>query len=169
MFSTIQYAPVHRTKKALMAPRRGRVQYEYSYEPQLVRVPLRVPGQPPSRLRLGALGCVIASEHARVAARWKRAHPMQHPSIETENRLHPKKCLGYLACRKCQPPLKRDGSIEPGSVLRRVRLSQANQSSAQIPTVDKQQLDREGDQPQGAKLQQLAKRVTSSATFWAGF
>ena len=90
-------------------------------------------------------------------------------SIETENRLHPKKCLGYLACRKCQPPLKRDGSIEPGSVLRRVRLSQANQSSAQIPTVDKQQLDREGDQPQGAKLQQLAKRVTSSATFWAGF
>ena len=82
----------------------------------------------------------------------------QHPSIETENRLHPKKCLGYLACRKCQPPLKRDGSIEPGSVLRRVRLSQANQSSAQIPTVDKQQLDREGDQPQGAKLQQLAKR-----------
>ena len=44
-------------------------------------------------------------------------------------------------------------------MLRRVRLSQANQSSAQIPTVDKQQLDREGDQPQGAKLQQLAKRV----------
>ena len=65
------------------------------------------------------------------------------------------------------PP--RDGSIEPGSVLRRVRLSQANQSSAQIPTVYKQQLDREGDQPQGAKFQQLAKRVTSSATFWAGF
>ena len=76
----------------------------------------------------------------------------QHPSIETENRLHPKKCLGYLACRKCQPPLKRDGSIEPGSVLRRVRLSQANQSSAQIPTVDKQQLDREGDQPQRSKI-----------------
>ena len=38
-----------------------------------VRVPLRVPlpGQPLSRLRR----CVIASEHARVAARWKRAHP----------------------------------------------------------------------------------------------
>ena len=52
------------------------------------------------------------------------------------------------------------------AVLRRVRLSE---SSAQIPTVDKQQLDRKGDQPQGAKLQQLAKRVTSSATFWAGF
>ena len=28
VFSTIQYAPVHRTKKALMAPRRGRVPYE---------------------------------------------------------------------------------------------------------------------------------------------
>ena len=34
VFSTIQYAPVHRTKKALMAPRRGRARAagEYSYE-----------------------------------------------------------------------------------------------------------------------------------------
>ena len=128
-----------------------------------VRVPLRVrvPGQPLSRLRDSERVCTSCGEMETSAS--------QHPSIETENRLHPKKCLGYLACRKCQPPLKRDGSIEPGSVLRRVRLSQANQSSAQIPTVDKQQLDREGDQPQGAKFQQLAKRVTSSATFWAGF
>ena len=163
MFSTIQYAPVHRTKKALMAPRRGRVRAEGEYEQ--VRVPLRVrvalPGQPLSRLRDSERACTSCGEMETSAS--------QHPSIETENPIHPKKCLGYLACRKCQPPLKRDGSIEPGSVLRRVRLSQANQSSAQIPTVDKQQLDREGDQPQGAKLQQLAKRVTSSATFWAGF
>ena len=158
MFSTIQYAPVHRTKKALMAPRRGRVQYE----PQAsTSTPTSTRGQPLSRLRDSERACTSCGEMETSAS--------QHPSIETENRLHPKKCLGYLACRKCQPPLKRDGSIEPGSVLRRVRLSQANQSSAQIPTVDKQQLDREGDQPQGAKLQQLAKRVTSSATFWAGF
>ena len=133
MFSTIQYAPVHRTKKALMAPRRGRVP---------LRVRVLVPGQPLStrRLRDSERACTSCGEMETSAS--------QHPSIETENRLHPKKCLGYLACRKCQPPLKRDGSIEPGSVLRRVRLSQANQSSAQIPTVDKQQLDREGDQPQ---------------------
>ena len=132
----------------------GEDEYEYPYEYPRSTAEY-------CRLRDSERACTSCGEMETSAS--------QHPSIETENRLHPKKCLGYLACRKCQPPLKRDGSIEPGSVLRRVRLTQANQSSAQNPTVDKQQLDREGDQPQGAKLQQLAKRVTSSATFWAGF
>ena len=71
VFSTIQYAPVHRTKKALMAPRRVRVLYEPQASTRTsTRTPTStVPGQPLSRLR------DTRSEHARVAARWKRAHP----------------------------------------------------------------------------------------------
>ena len=40
VFSTIQYAPVHRTKKALMAPRRTRAR---ASTVRAAGVPLRVP------------------------------------------------------------------------------------------------------------------------------